>query len=234
MGNKINFILTLCFFSINLIYAQKSGTAIYTAEVIENESDKIQEKLLNDFPGLLDMVNELSFQLDFNENQSFYSLESKLYSDQLMAQGASILVRFSGNIYKHNDIICSDVKGSPLFKKEWLEIDYVDDWKLTKETKRINDFVVFKATATYQEGNNVAGYKTKEATAWFCPEIPFPHGPINFGGLPGLIFELHIENAVYGLTSIEFKNVSIPEVKGEDIISMEEADKITQEFLNNR
>jgi GLPGLI family protein len=234
MKIKNIYLLAVCFFSINLIYAQKSGTAIYTVEVIENKSDQIQEMLLNDFPDLLDMVNELSFQLDFNENQSFYSLQSKLYSNQRMAKGASLLVRFSGNIYKHNNIICSDVKGSPLFKKDWLEIDYVDDWKITKETKRINDFVVFKATAIYKEGNNVKGYKTKEATAWFCPEIPFPHGPIIFGGLPGLIFELHIENAVYGLTSIEFKNVSIPEVNNEDVISMEEADKLTEEFLNNR
>lgn len=194
----------------------------------------MQEQLLNDFPDLLDMVNELSFQLDFNENQSFYSMQSKLYSDEFMAKGASMLVRFSGNIYKHNNMICSDVKGSPLFKKDWLEIDYNTNWEITQETKKINDFVVYKAKGTYREGNNVAGYKTMEATAWFCPKIPLPHGPLNFGGLPGLIFELNLDTATYGLKSIEFKNVNLPEVKLEDIISMEEADKITEEFLNNR
>ena len=34
-------------------------------------------------------------------------------------------------------------------------------------------------------------------TAWYAPEIPISNGPETFGGLPGLILELHTPRMVY-------------------------------------
>lgn len=54
-------------------------------------------------------------------------------------------------------------------------------WKLTSETKKVNQYSLQKATC------NFGGRKW---TAWFNPEIPLNEGPYKFHGLPGLIFEV--------------------------------------------
>lgn len=55
------------------------------------------------------------------------------------------------------------------------------DWKLSSETKKIEQYNLQKATA------NFGGRKW---IAWFNPEIPINEGPYKFRGLPGLIFEI--------------------------------------------
>lgn len=54
-------------------------------------------------------------------------------------------------------------------------------WKLTAETKKVNQYNLQKATSDF------GGRKW---TAWFNTEIPLNEGPYKFRGLPGLIFEV--------------------------------------------
>lgn len=54
-------------------------------------------------------------------------------------------------------------------------------WKIHKETKKISDYAVQKATCIF------GGRKW---TAWFTREIPINEGPYKFGGLPGMILEV--------------------------------------------
>lgn len=49
-------------------------------------------------------------------------------------------------------------------------------------------------------------FRGRDYTAWYCPEIPLPFGPYNFGGLPGLIFKItdsknHVDFTIQGFES---------------------------------
>ncbi|MCJ7935488.1 MAG: GLPGLI family protein [Chryseobacterium sp.] len=55
------------------------------------------------------------------------------------------------------------------------------NWKISGETKKVDNYTLQKATAAFGGRN---------WTAWFCKDIPFHEGPFKFRGLPGLIFEL--------------------------------------------
>lgn len=54
-------------------------------------------------------------------------------------------------------------------------------WSLTKESKKIGEYTLKKATTHF-------GGRTWEA--WYNPDIPFFEGPYKFRGLNGLIFEI--------------------------------------------
>lgn len=60
-------------------------------------------------------------------------------------------------------------------KYNYRGFDYYN-WKITTETKKINNFLCYKAIPI---------------EARFCPEIPLPYGPENYAGLPGSIFEVY-------------------------------------------
>lgn len=58
-------------------------------------------------------------------------------------------------------------------------------WKLSTEEGTFLDRRVIKATATVD---------SVSVDAWFTPEIPVPLGPEHYGGLPGLILVLSIDD----------------------------------------
>lgn len=59
------------------------------------------------------------------------------------------------------------------------------NWKITNDTKKIEDIEVTRATTRFR-GRNY--------TAWFAPEIAVPLGPWKLQGLPGLILEAYDDN----------------------------------------
>src|SRR5690606_17876979 len=78
-------------------------------------------------------------------------------------------------------------------------------WKFTKETKKINSFICYKATTSYIVTNKLGTFK-KDVVAWYSPNIPYNYGPKNFGGLPGLIIELEDDKFIYVLEKIKFSS----------------------------
>ncbi|HEV7347608.1 GLPGLI family protein [Telluribacter sp.] len=76
-------------------------------------------------------------------------------------------------------------------------------WKLTGETKKINGYDCMQATYTQPERN-------QPVVAWFTEAIPVPTGPAGYGGLPGLILELDVNDGerVYTATKLDFKKLT--------------------------
>lgn len=60
-------------------------------------------------------------------------------------------------------------------------------WKLTDEQSEFLGYPCMKATATVRD--------TVQVEAWFTPEIPVSAGPEQYGGLPGLILVLTVDDA---------------------------------------
>lgn len=213
-------------------YAQEQGVATYSVYVIENEDDIIQQEMKIAIPDILDYVDDLSFQLYFDSKKSYFVLEDKLYKSPIIADAASFTAHYTKPVIKHGSKrYHQNGNNSFVNSGKWVVSKIKDNWEVTQETKKINDYTVYKANGVYEKGNSTAGYKKMKATAWFCPEIPFPHGPLDFAGLPGLIFELSFENVTYGLEKIEFKEVELPEVDFDNLITAEENEKKAKEVM---
>ena len=56
------------------------------------------------------------------------------------------------------------------------------DWQIQDSLKQVAGLQAVLATTHYGG---------RDYEAWFAPEIPYPVGPYRFGGLPGLIVEMH-------------------------------------------
>lgn len=145
-------------------------------------------------------MEKLEYSLLFNKEISFFTEIESLDSDENSNKLAGILMKRLGagngkyNIdLKKKNILHQRTLGGDLF----LVTSSLDDiqWNLTKESKKIGNYVCFKATTTYKI-ETVRGTKEKPVVAWFTPNIPLPFGPAEYGGLPGLILELEVDNIV--------------------------------------
>lgn len=69
-------------------------------------------------------------------------------------------------------------------------------WRLTAEQGQYKGLLTHKAVATVD---------STELIAWFSPEIPVPVGPEEYGGLPGAILLLDIDNGKTTFTATEIE-----------------------------
>ena len=155
--------------------------------------NKIQEAQVN-----------LEFQLLFNHNSSLFQNIPKLIKDGEIEMQKIITSTVSNDFlyFLNNDSI---VQKRDLFGKEILEFEVKKpiSWKLINETKKVGAFLCYKATT---EVTIIRDQKPKtiEIIAWYCPEIPFPYGPQNYRGLPGIILELTSRSFVFTAKKIEW------------------------------
>jgi GLPGLI family protein len=178
----------------------------------------------------------LSFNLFITEKETEFTLKKLLDN---LNNGITFSKMFSGynsDIYIDNlDNISyetrDDILGKYVLKKPIVNIG----WELFSETKVIQGLICYKATAKEVLINPVKSF-TFQITAWFCPEIPISSGPLGFGGLPGLILELHRRNVVFGATKIDLnpasKKIRVPEMV--NAITIEELKKRREDFLNSK
>jgi GLPGLI family protein len=101
------------------------------------------------------------------------------------------------------------------------------EWKITGERSEFIGYMCMKATA-------VRDSTTLEA--WFTPEVPVPAGPETYGGLPGLILVLNIDDGqrtfvATDLTLEELAEGSIEAPKKGKKVSREEYDEIVEEKM---
>jgi len=101
------------------------------------------------------------------------------------------------------------------------------EWKLTGEQSEFLGYSVQQAMAVHDSST---------IEAWFTPEIPIPAGPGPFGGLPGMILSVSVDDGqtVYSATEIKLDPVEAAAIKapedGEEV-SSEEYEKIVAEKL---
>jgi len=101
------------------------------------------------------------------------------------------------------------------------------EWKLTGEQSEFLGYSVQQAMAVHDSST---------IEAWFTPEIPIPAGPGLFGGLPGMILSVSVDDGktLYSATEVKLDPVDAAIIKapedGEEV-SPEEYEKIVAEKL---
>jgi GLPGLI family protein len=165
----------------------------------------------------------------------------------------------------------TQIQSQEFYGKKFLVKDKLQNiqWKLGKETKQIGNYTCFKATASIPT-NDLAWYdfswsrlrntqnteqktdstitETEEPSvamtdveAWYSPQIPVGHGPLEYWGLPGLILEVNAGNTTMLCTKIvmnpqEKLRIEAPD-KGKEITKSSYQETIIEkmkEFRNNR
>lgn len=170
-------------FSLNSIFSQ-NGQVFYEAiskkfpETKENKADAYIAELEN---------SRVLFELKFNSNVSYFKKTNLNKSDDYNfgEEALSILIGYEELFYNLTEKSLYLNSDEILVKKPSNH-----NWNILSESKKIDNYLCYKATCT--ESYTARDGKTKERviTAWFCPELPYSFGPLEFNGLPGLILEL--------------------------------------------
>jgi GLPGLI family protein len=153
----------------------------------KEEKDRMAQTWKNDSEYKQKMV------LSFDSTHSHYTYESQ--------QGESE----DGSYTWRNDdyIITRDFQAARLVElqatlgKSYVLEDSLKfyNWKIGNDIKDINGYICMNAT-TYDST------KTQKIEAWFTTDIAVPAGPERFGGLPGLILEINIDNEAVIITPV--------------------------------
>lgn len=187
-------ILSLSAFSQNtinkVIYKKRSG--ITTTKSGNKESDTKNKAIFDDMNSILELRKYI---LVFNKTESiFFENESVELNSHNPA--AKILSQFSGGTKGkfYVDVSKDTILHQKSFRTDLLLIKAkVSDlkWQFDfKTAKKIGEYTCYKATTTKKVLMSSGNIVSQPITAWFCPELPYPFGPTEFAGLPGLILEL--------------------------------------------
>ena len=216
------YILTFIF-TFNSLYSQ-SGQIFYEAiskkypETKENKADAYIAELEN---------TKILLELKFNNTVSYFSKANLKKGDEfnLGEEGLSILIGYEELYYNLKDKLLFSDYGEFLIKTPSNH-----NWNISSESKKIDNYLCYKAT--YTESYTARDGKTKERviTAWFCPELPYSFGPLEFNGLPGLILELEkYDNKVVAKSIILSKKEIELKIPNKKTITKEQYDNKIKE-----
>ena len=169
---------------------------------------------------LIEMAKAQKYELKFNSNSSSFTeiqtLESEQYDKNLLFS-AKIVYATLDNYFLDGSKkeLITKTDNNILLKSDAI----ASGWKISHETKIIDTYLCYKAIYSYEFLARDYKIKTKTITAWFAPSLPFPYGPIEFHGLPGLILELNKDYTTYLATKVVFmdKELEIDFPKGKSI-----------------
>ena len=220
---KYKFIISLLIMPI-FCFSQKAGVVNYTHTIkIDLSGRDLPKEILDQIPK--ERVSHKA--LIFNETESSYKTIIKEEEDEMEGEagGARFRMRMMGgnekeqtykNLEEKIAIDQRDLMGK-LFKIN-AEIEETN-WKITGEKKIIFKYMVLEAQTMIDD--------TVAVTAWFSPQIPISNGPQMFGGLPGLILEVHIGEG--GKNVIRPTEINLREIEASEIVKPDEGKEISHE-----
>ena len=204
MLNKGKYILiSLIFISKISIHAQNSisGSVEYGV-ILDNGADKTKLSPINE----RDKAREDSVYKASNgriSNKGFVNLTQLLVFNGVEAgtyvdvESKKVLRFYQNHLTKTLLGVEFTMSGRYLVADTLMPII----WKLSKNTKKIQNIQCFSAQAEY---------RGRVWTAWYAPSIPVSSGPWKLYGLPGLILEAE---DIIGLTKFECTKITIPKPK---------------------
>jgi GLPGLI family protein len=103
-------------------------------------------------------------------------------------------------------------------------------WKILSEIRDIKGYICMSAETRDT-------IKNQRIVAWFATDLPLPHGPEGFGGLPGMILELDINDGAVVITASEVRleqpaaPIALPKMKRLRTITAVKYEEQLQQFI---
>lgn len=231
-------ILIILFFTIGICISQIKdiyGTVHYTYKPNENNAlkgDKSEQHFDDFLKGIHEYTASIKFKLEFFNNTSIFAVGNEMDNDQNLKGSV-----FANKLISQGSYYCDLDTDLQLRKVGGEEFSIKSKpssikWILTQETKKINNYLCYKAITTVTN-KNFSGLHKFEIIAWYTPEISVPFGPKQFNSLPGLILELKDTHYTFYAEKIELypkEKIIIKPFKG-DIISEEKYNEKIEENL---
>jgi len=196
----------ILFFSIPSESQVIGGNAFYKVIVTESFlTDKITGEIRERVIASEQVVTDLRIELIFNLQNALFNLTNNKDLAGIHLAASAYCDCSDPFFYSLSEGKSMQYNSAGPFmgEKQYLIEQPLDlKWKIEKETKKIDQYTCYKATALTLDSDG----KSQPVEAWFCPEIPFAFGPRGFGGLPGLILELRYDRSVIGLESLKLSS----------------------------
>lgn len=227
----------LVIFILTFSLSAQEGKAVYGKEIMYLNDDNRSGSESAYTKQALENLKTFEYELTFNKNVAHYEKQSALAikPNPLIDAMTNAYAGFFGISYFDN------TRNLRVQVKEFSGETYAIkmnkvDWVLSKETRKIDQYICYKATTT--ETREFRG-KSHLLTivAWYAPELSLPFGPDGYGELPGLIVQLEKNGTRTSLKKIEFKKQAankIIEPPIEELITEEEYRQITNAAYKQR
>lgn len=176
----------------------------------------------------------LQLRLRFNRTKSQFRLVQTLPFDYDDVKAQMAINTVNGNDNYYTDINQRKIiHDKDFLGNSVLILIMMDDqnWKLTQESKRIGEYLCYKAIGQEKFFDKRNEPLILFYNVWYCPELPYSFGPYKTSGLPGLVLEMELGRFTYSATDISFSNdeVKIDIPNSDQIITKTEFDSI---YLN--
>lgn len=217
--SKLLIVLFIYYLQPLVAFGQQGAVGGLVKYSITPVESKVFDLEIQQNPRIGMVLEQLTVSLEFTDNQSVFTLDNNLDISEKDLKDAKLFTKVSSGDYYWQDLYAAyhAIKSTPFMKGDYLLVDSFENgwhtkWKITGDSKEISGYKCFKATRDDLSLDLDRNNRKYSVVAWFCPELPFPFGPIKYGGLPGLILELQTYTAVYGAKYIviEREDVTIP------------------------
>ena len=233
-------LLTGVFYSTSVLGQITKAEIIYKVKIQRQDKNKEDKKPSKRVERVLEEVKNINLQLLYNNGKGSFKTEEALdvdYMSRLTRSSAKTIANVRDDYYYDvpEKKIVSDRELSGTSYNIVYRFDTFE-WKLNNETKKIDEYLCYKATTTYSYKNRKGTITNLDVTAWYTPQIPMPLGPKNYTGLPGLVLELQegaITIYVAELTLNPKRKITIEKAPEGEEVTEKEYEKIASEAYGN-
>lgn len=212
---------------------------IYKFTPASVKQDKAKKEETEYLASIFNENYNIELELVFNKNKSVFKLIDKVDLEedrnyQLISGLANRGKVYYNDAEKNIFFTKSLITDSPYYVKE---NNNNDKWVLTDETKRIDNYLCYKAFFNQTSITRRGEERTLKVVAWYSPELPYSFGPMGLNRLPGLILEASLNGgkSIYYAKSIDFKSdKKLDFVEPEKLITREEYNQLYQKLRENQ
>lgn len=200
-----------------------------------NNSDNNRIKKL--FKSMTDFGENLKLLLYFDNNLAYFTCETSLQlnkENERIYNLAKVKFKTMANYYydlkKYEYLEEKDFGGDIFLIKKNINIT---DWNLVNETKKIGNYICYKATRNLNYTNWKKKQSIRKQTVWYTLDIPLPLGPKEFVGFPGLVIKVEDHNLIYEIKKINLnpqKKIALKKPNKGKEMSQDEFNKILEGF----
>jgi len=180
----------------------KEGRVVYERKINmhRNLTDESMKNMVPEF-------STSKTELIFSGGESLYKNikeEEDIRDKAGEGQHDGVFIKFGGGddqVYKNYDAE-KMTEQRELGPKKYIIEDSLprQAWKLEEGARTVKGYACKKATTRNRAG--------KDVIAWYCEDLQSASGPEVYGGLPGLILEMDINNAEISFTALEVSSAA--------------------------